>query len=936
MSSYRRDVADRNRLFAAEINDVELREEMGRLLTSFLPSSGFKGLYDGQERALLSMMKKVSIQNKKIVSCQSMLLDMEVATGKTYLSILLLMWWFRYIAPFRHHRGGKALLVMKKGIFSQWRESLRNTGLDMNVFVYHKSVDPNMDQVLIDADDSQKNSPSTPSIVITSYDYLKNQDKLKEMEFDAFLTDEIHNLSSPDAERTQNLKNLTWHAREIRQNSQKFFCLGLSGTVITNHMMQLYNTLVILNPCLLNVLGDTKRFQKKYEKPITKGLNSPEKSSEFRHAEVLQKELLSKISDYIEKLEKSDILYHDMSWLLEKRRIHDLPPPFFTKGLPIIMTSLLALTGMSVLQWEASQIILTEDPVYPSTPLVTFYNHDTQQIDWDGFLSALQSHLPNEVMIQFLTAYFQDHGNEQFLSKIAWSRYLASHPLLGFRDYAGGQRDFENMIEFVSKYRDEEIPSPSAPGQWIPLWEYMLLDTSEKTTVMFRFLNQLLELEREQEIEDQELDVRMRRQGKISIVSESAKDLRIWQLLMDIKGESYHVLDGTVNLEKRTEIQKDVNNPESRVKILLMTRATGGEGLNFPMVKYVLEESPWYTFASRKQVEGRVTRVGQVNDPLKVDFVTAGTSETTMLKIGTFKHLLHVIQRSRPQQKVSQEKLEQGSILSRLFTESETKMRYQVIPSNEEPFGDQVRRLVENPLKESIGGTYELLYPYVEYWKSILLESGALDVVNLDPIYMETPPLNAYGEFLNELAGQYHACSASYGKMSLEEFINREMRRAASKPRRVESRSGSASGSGSSSRSSAKIRRAPKETMVLDSTVLPVEHFFQPHLVRMSSNPERTSTFLDYGTLPEPVVSRRPIPPPKKPRKQKPSGPPVSIERKRFFHHEEDDEMELEWEPPRPSEKSRQPDVPAKKPNQEKLSRFLQKVRNTKQNTPSS
>lgn len=772
-----------------------------------------------QERAIVHMAYKIFEQQKSytcIPPYLSMLMEMEVGTGKTFMSIVLFLWWLRFAAPFSkdNQRAGLCLLTMKVGILHQWRQSLEKTNHPLHLVIVSDFPSDKRKEILVQACEHRLNSKHVHSVVLCSIDTLKESKTnlmLCSQPWDVVLCDEIHGLGNPKTKGFEKLKEVVLAAhKEVNQR----LCIGLSGTVITNNFKQIYIIHTLLNPLLVGILGSVREFNQQFDKPIIKGLNAYLGSSFFARGQEASARLLELLSNYSEKLAKQDIDYTYLSApILQRRLVHRLPQLVEENelGLPILKTN----AAVFVMNLK-HQVLLAECLSSFGGNDSSWYDYDEElfeasnfcvpnstKIRWSVILEKMQQDLtPAEAddvrleremgdkwegiseyrvrqdpLTKVLAYYVSKNVSSGLFGQIFGLRMLALHPLLVLKDGENFQ-DFSCMIEFLQEHKHDEVKSFLHPDRKVPLWYRIFVEYSGKVKFLFNYLFLLRETNEKEGIEDLGLEPSLKRQRKIGVVSESKKILSFFEIFFQEAGIIFRRLDGTVPREERTEIQQEINDPTSDLQVVIMTRRTGGESLNFPGLYKLIILDPWYTNASIEQTLGRINRPGQVEDIFIILLLTSGTIEENMFQLGVFKKSFEEIQKQQSQdlepgyfRKTRQLKMI-GKMVSRLFTQSKTKIDVHIRKPLPCTGGTILRRLTEKPFQQKVGmELYHQKFPYIHRISEMALKAGALDVVNIGCMYAAIPSPEDYGDMMQELEGRYNTCSEYYGNVSMDQKI---------------------------------------------------------------------------------------------------------------------------------------------------------------------
>ena len=136
------------------------------------------------------------------------------------------------------------------------------------------------------------------------------------------------------------------------------------------------------------------------------------------------------------------------------------------------------------------------------------------------------------------------------------------------------------------------------------------------------------------------LILRLPDQDKAIIFSQYANmlDLVEWRLQKE-KVQTTKLL-GSMPLVMRQSMLSKFRNPESSVKVMLISLKAGGEGLNLQVANHVFLIDPWWNPAVEMQAAQRVHRIGQCKKVYVTRFITRDTIEERMLELQQKKQLV--------------------------------------------------------------------------------------------------------------------------------------------------------------------------------------------------------------------------------------------------------------------------------------------------------
>ncbi len=125
---------------------------------------------------------------------------------------------------------------------------------------------------------------------------------------------------------------------------------------------------------------------------------------------------------------------------------------------------------------------------------------------------------------------------------------------------------------------------------------------------------------------------------KIVIVSQWTSVLTIIAYHLDKLGLNYCEINGKVNLITRNEIVQDFNNKEeTHTRVMLLSLAAGGVGLNLVGANHLFLFDIHWNPALERQAIDRIFRIGQVKNVFIYKFLVKNTIEQRIFDIQQFK-----------------------------------------------------------------------------------------------------------------------------------------------------------------------------------------------------------------------------------------------------------------------------------------------------------
>lgn len=540
-------------------------------IVSRFPAS-FKLLRD-QKKAIKRMYRKLQKQDSKEETLvRGMLCDMEMGVGKTIMACVLLTLLLEDLPP--ELSPGRCLLLVPVNMMDTWRSTLQMMNQPhLQVTTVHK-LSKEQRRTRLQA--IQQTGPAC-----TIHQLIMCPPSTAKQYVDEFLPlwpsllvfDEIHNLSNPS---TKGFKSLRMLARQWEVSPASPFKgkwkpvgLGLSGTPITNDLVQLYAEAKLLCP---HLFGEARDFEERFVRPINGALNSRPGTPKYEIGVHMLRRLRQHLEDYTEKLTKAE---------MDMEHLRGGSP---TDGRPQL--------GLAA---RLCNMVVHLQPTEEQTKQARKVLEESQIEDW---LENPEGPIPVEGGI---------------LALLNQLRSVGTHPWLRY-----SQESFETRLAAVKA--DETGDT----------WRHLLVDSSNKMQFLVRFL------EERQRSFSQEVK-------KIAVVSEWRRVTRMVGEVLRRMNIPFLYLDGDTPLEERTQVQDLVNDPDSHIEVVLMTRRTGGEGIKL-LTQVMIRMDPWWTHAADRQTFSRMYRIGQTQDVAHIQLLSSGLTEEIMFMFamlkGQYAHLM--------------------------------------------------------------------------------------------------------------------------------------------------------------------------------------------------------------------------------------------------------------------------------------------------------
>jgi SNF2 family DNA or RNA helicase len=155
---------------------------------------------------------------------------------------------------------GPSLLICPTSIIGNWERELSRFSPDLSYAVHHGQGRMRNNRFFTIS--------SASDLIITSYALVhRDLDILSQVSWGTLILDEVQNIKNAHTKQFQAVRNLPAYHR-----------IALTGTLVENHLSELWAILEILNP---GFLGSLPSFQKLYATPIENG-GDREKAAELR------------------------------------------------------------------------------------------------------------------------------------------------------------------------------------------------------------------------------------------------------------------------------------------------------------------------------------------------------------------------------------------------------------------------------------------------------------------------------------------------------------------------------------------------------------------------------------------------------------------------------------------------------------------------------
>jgi DNA repair and recombination protein RAD54 and RAD54-like protein len=394
---------------------------------------------------------------------------------------------------------------------------------------------------------------------------------------DMIICDEAHKLKNADAGTTKALMALTAKKRIL-----------LSGTPMQNELTEFYNMVNFCNP---NCLGSATTFRKKYERPILASREIDADETEVREAGRLQKELSTIVNEFI--LKRGNIL--------NARHL----PPKLTQIVCCRLTPLQDRLYDFLLQQKEIRHArdgLNENTLNSIRHMLNICSHPKQILDAYKLKSAKGA--ADEELKQLSELILQD---EEFCQG---SANIAALKMKPSTNSGGGGGSSSSSLNSLANRRSRGGESASSVSSVDP-------EQSGKMLVLFRLMQSLRAMN-----EGDRIVVVSNYTQTLDVIGTMCKDNR-WPTLR---------LDGSTNLNKRTKLVDDFNDPGSGAFVFLLSSKAGGCGINLIGGNRLVLFDPDWNPASDKQAAGRIWREGQKKRCFIYRFASTSTIEEKIMQ----------------------------------------------------------------------------------------------------------------------------------------------------------------------------------------------------------------------------------------------------------------------------------------------------------------
>ncbi|XP_042042136.1 switch 2-like [Salvia splendens] len=478
----------------------------------------------------------------------------------------------------RVEKKGPVLIICPSSVILNW-ESEFSKWSTFNVAVYHGV---NRDLVI------DKLKAGDVEIIITSFDTYRIQGSiLSNIQWEILIVDEAH--------RLKNEKSKLYTACMKIKTLKRY---GLTGTVMQNKIMELFNLFDLVAP---GGLGTREHFREFYDEPLKHGQRSSAPQRFVQIAEERKQHLVSVLQKYMLRRTKDETIGHLMMGKednvvfcamseLQKRvyqRILQLPDIqcLINKDLP-------CSCGSPLKQAECCQRTVPDGMIWP-------YLHKDNPEGCDSCPFCLV--LPCLVKLQQISNHLElikpspkdDHDKQIKDAEFASAVFSTDIDLVGGSATQSGSFMGLSDVRHCGKMRALERLMHS----WISMGD------------------------------------------KILLFSYSVRMLDILEKFIIRKGYSFSRLDGSTPTSLRQSLVDDFNSSPSKQVFLISTRA-GGLGLNLVSANRVVIFDPNWNPAQDLQAQDRSFRYGQKRHVTVFRLLSAGSLEELVYTRQVYKQQL--------------------------------------------------------------------------------------------------------------------------------------------------------------------------------------------------------------------------------------------------------------------------------------------------------
>ncbi|KAJ6289655.1 hypothetical protein OIU78_025556 [Salix suchowensis] len=472
---------------------------------------------------------------------------------------------------------GPVLIICPTSVIHNWEIEFSRWA-SFSVSIYHGT---NRDLIL------EKLKAGGVEILITSFDtYRIHGSILSEVDWEVVIVDEAHRLKNEKSK-------LYLACSEIKTRKR----IGLTGTVMQNKIMELFNLLDWVAP---GSLGSREHFREFYDEPLKHGQRSTAPESFVRKADKRKEHLVAVLRKYMLRRTKEETIGHlmmgkednvvfcSMSELQKRvyRSMLQLPDIqcLVNKDLP-------CSCGSPLKQVECCKRIVPDGIIWP-------YLHRDSPEGCDSCPYCLV--LPCLVKLQQISNHLEliKPNPRDELDKQKKDAEFASAVFGPDVDLVGGNAQSENFMG---------LSDVKHCGK---------MQALEK--LMFSWAS---------------------RGDKILLFSYSVRMLDILEKFLIRKGYSFSRLDGSTPSNLRQSLVDDFNSSPSKQVFLISTRA-GGLGLNLVSANRVVIFDPNWNPAQDLQAQDRSFRYGQKRHVVVFRLLAAGSFEELVYSRQVYKQQL--------------------------------------------------------------------------------------------------------------------------------------------------------------------------------------------------------------------------------------------------------------------------------------------------------
>ncbi|GAB5585894.1 Putative ATPase [Umbelopsis nana] len=487
---------------------------------------------------------------------------------------------------------GPYLICTPLSTLANWVQEFHRFTPDINVLLYHGTKEERLHMMNRKLQPKKQLQPDFP-IIVTSYEIVMNDRKfLQRYSWKYIVVDEGHRIKNLNCRLIHELKSFKSANR-----------LLLTGTPLQNSLAELWS---LLNFLLPEIFNDLDTFQSWFD--------FSDMSKQSGRERIMKEEEEDKVVTKLHMILRPFLLRRlkvDVEKSLPKKKEYLLYAPL-TKPQKELYDAIIRRDLRKHLVAQMTNTKAKED--------------ESEMLDeTNGPRRSKRGTLPTAYKEVGDREFFSGKENKQEEKPVDNEALGKKHELSTVLKQVNGLH-LQNIVMQLRKVCNHPFlfdwPIDRATNQ--PILNDELAAQSGKVLLLDRLLTALFQ-----------------RDHKVLVFSQMTKMLDILEdWATELKGWPICRLDGSVSQEERRQQIAHFNDPESNVRLFLLSTRAGGLGINLTAADtVVIFDSDWNPQMDL-QAQDRVHRIGQTKPVLIYRFVAANTVEAKILERATAKRRL--------------------------------------------------------------------------------------------------------------------------------------------------------------------------------------------------------------------------------------------------------------------------------------------------------